>query len=212
MASFGDMVSGELSADSAASAYDEVDSTGANRVQRLGWGWQALEVPVIAAVHGGAMGGGLNIALGADIRVVAPDARLGFVEITFGLLPDMSATQSLKHIVRLDRIKELLFTGRKFSGEEAYEYGLATLLSDTPRETALAMAHTIATRNPDAIRAAKKMLNSTAVESAREGLLAESNCSRTLMGTDNQLEALMAGLEAREPHYADPAPSNQALK
>ena len=94
----------ECKADSAASAYDDTDSAGANTVQRLGWGWQSLGIPVIAAVHGGAMGGGLNIALGADIRVVAPDAKLGFVEITFGLLPDMSATQSLPQLARLDSL------------------------------------------------------------------------------------------------------------
>ena len=201
MANFGDMVSGDLTADSAASAYDEVDVTGANRVQRLGWGWQALEVPVIAAVHGAAMGGGLNIALGADIRVVAPDAKLGFVEITFGLLPDMSATQSLLHLVGLDRMKELVFSGRRFSGEQAYHYGLATELSEDPVATALAMAHTIAARNPDAIRAAKALFNETAMAGARAGLVAESNLSRQLMGTPNQLEAVMSTLEGRPPVY-----------
>ena len=92
MASFGDMVSGDLTADSAASAYDDLSPSGANRVQQLGWGLQELEIPVIAAVHGGAMGGGLNLALGADIRVMAPDAKLGFVEITFiGLVVDMKS-------------------------------------------------------------------------------------------------------------------------
>ena len=125
MASFGDMVSGDLTADSAASAYDELSASGANRVQQLGWGLQELEIPVIAAVHGGAMGGGLNLALGADIRVMAPDAKLGFVEITFGLLPDMSATQSLRHIARLDRIKELIFTG--FRNDVADFYQIADL-------------------------------------------------------------------------------------
>ena len=203
MASFGDMVSGDLTADGAASAYDDVNEMGANRVQRLGWGWQELDIPVIAAIHGGAMGGGLNIALGADIRIVAPDAKLGFVEITFGLLPDMSATQSLRHIARLDRIKELIFTGRKFTGEQAYEYGLATLLSETPREDALTMARTIANRNPQAIRAAKKLLNDSTECTTREGLIAESNCSRTLMGTPNQIEAIMSGFEGREPCFTD---------
>ena len=203
MASFGDMVSGDLTADGAASAYDDVNESGANRVQRLGWGWQELGVPVIAAIHGGAMGGGLNIALGADIRIVAPDAKLGFVEITFGLLPDMSATQSLRHLARLDRVKELIFTGRKFTGEQAYEYGLATVLSETPREDALAMARTIANRNPDAIRAAKILLNESVSCSTREGLIAESNYSRSLMGTKNQIEAIMSGFEGREPHFTD---------
>lgn len=203
MASFGDMVSGDLTADSAASAYDDLSPSGANRVQQLGWAWQELAIPVIAAIHGGAMGGGLNLALGADIRVVAPDAKLGFVEITFGLLPDMSATQSLRHIARLDRIKELIFTGRKFTGVEAYEYGLATVLSDTPREEALAMARTIANRNPDAIRAAKGLLNDSMFCSTRDGLVAESDCSRELMGTANQLEAIMSGFESRDPKFAD---------
>ena len=205
MASFSDMISGDLNTDKAASSYDDVGASGANHVQRLGWGWQELDIPVIAAIHGGAMGGGLNIALGADIRIVAPDARLGFVEITFGLLPDMSATQSLRHIARLDRIKELIFTGRKFSGEQAYEYGLATLLSDTPREDALAMARTIAGRNPDAVRAAKILLNDSMVCTVHEGLIAESDCSRALMGTANQLEAIMSGFEGREPKYTEPA-------
>ncbi len=149
------------------------------------------------------MGGGLNLALGADIRVVAPDAKLGFVEITFGLLPDMSATQSLRHIARLDRIKELIFTGRKFTGAQAYEYGLATVLSDTPREEALEMARMMANRNPDAIRAAKKLLNDSMFSSTRDGLIAESDCSRELMGTANQLEAIMSGFESREPRFAD---------
>ena len=206
MASFGDMVSGDLTADGAASAYEDVNAAGANFVQRLGWDWQELDVPVIAAVHGGAMGGGLNIALGADIRIMAPDARLGFVEITFGLLPDMSATQSLRHLARLDRIKELIFTGRKFTGEQAYEYGLATMLSDSPREDALAMARTIANRNPDAIRAAKRLLNDSVSVTTREGLIAESECSRALMGTANQLEAIMSGFEGREPKFTDPTP------
>ena len=204
MASFGDMVSGDLTSDSAASAYDDLSPAGANRAQQLAWGFQELPVPVIAAIHGAAMGGGLNIALGADIRVVAPDARLGLVEITFGLLPDMSATQSLRHIARLDRIKELVFTGRKFTGVQAYEYGLATVLSDNPRKEALDMARTIANRNPDAVRAGKRMLNDSMFCSTYDGLVTESNLSREMIGTANQLEALMSGFEKREPKFVDP--------
>ena len=203
MASFADMVSGELSADSASEAYDDLSESGANRAQQLAWGWQELEVPVIAAVHGGAMGGGLNLALAADIRIVSPEARLGFVEVTFGLLPDMSATQSLRHLASLDRIKELIFTGRKFSGREALDYGLATELSDTPREDALFMAQVIAARNPEAIRKGKKLLNDAMQQSTREGLIAESDCSRQLMGTPNQVEAIMSGFESRPPVFVD---------
>jgi enoyl-CoA hydratase/carnithine racemase len=203
MSSFADMISGDLTADSASDAYDEVDEAGANRVQRLGWGWQQLEIPVIAAIHGAAMGGGLNIAMGADIRVVAPTAKLGFVEITYGLLPDMSATQSLRHVVRLDRMKELVLSGRRFNGEEAYEYGLATMLSESPLETAMEIARSMASRNPDAVRAGKRLLNEAMFNTTAEGLLAESNCSRQLIGTPNQIEAVVATLEAREPSFTD---------
>ena len=172
-------------------------------MQRLGWGWQTLPVPVIAAIHGAAMGGGPNIALGADIRIVAPDATLGFVEVSYGLLPDMSATQSLRQQARLVRLKELVFTGRHFSGEQAYDYGLATELSEHPRLDALRMARVIAARNPDAIRAGKQLLNDNRHQSIREGLVAESNCSRQLIGTPNQLEAVMATLEGRPPGFTD---------
>ena len=146
MANMGDMLSGDLTADSASEAYDELSPAGANRVQQLGWGWQELSIPVIAAVQGAAMGGGLNLALGADIRVVAPDAKLGFVEISFGLLPDMSATQSLRHLVGLERAKELILTGRRFTGVQAAGYGLATTVSEHPAEKALEIARTIAGR------------------------------------------------------------------
>ena len=204
MANFGNMVSGDLSADSAAEAYDELSPSGANRVQQLGWGWQELPIPVIAVLHGAAMGGGLNLALGADIRVVAPDASLGFVEITFGLLPDMCATQALRHLTPLDRIKELVLSGRRFTGLEAYEYGIATMLSDNPRQQALKLARTMAGRNPDAVRAGKKLLNDAMFNSTYDGLVAESNCSRKLIGTPNQIEAIMSGFESREPKFSDP--------
>jgi enoyl-CoA hydratase/carnithine racemase len=201
---FGAMLSGDLNADSVADAYDDLSPAGANYAQQIGWGWQELPVPVIAAIHGAAMGGGLNIALGADIRIVHPQTKMGFVEITFGLLPDMSATQSMRRLAALDRIKELVFTGRKFSGADALEYGLATELSEDPLTDALEMAAVIASRNPDAVRKAKQMLNNSALVSVREGLMEESDCSRQMMGTANQLEAVMSTFEKREPSFINP--------
>lgn len=203
MANIGAMASGNLTTDSVGNAYDDLSPAGANLVQRLGWVWQELPIPLIAAVHASAMDGGLYVALGADIRIVDPNAKLCFVEIGFGLLPDMSGTQALRHLMHLDRVKELIFTGRKFTGAEAYQYGLAIQLSDTPLDDALAMARTIANRSSDAIRAAKKLLNAIPHSSVREGLIAESNCSRELMGTENQLEAVMATFEKREANFID---------
>ena len=91
----------------------------------------------IAAVHGVALGGGLQLALGADIRVVAPDARLGLLEVRWGIVPDMGGTQLFPRLIGADRAKDLIFTGRTVSGEEAERIGLATRLSDDPRADAL---------------------------------------------------------------------------
>ncbi|MGB1140464.1 MAG: crotonase/enoyl-CoA hydratase family protein [Halioglobus sp.] len=203
MSAFAEMQSGELSGDrdDVAAALRDISPGGANRAQQVGWLWQEVPIPVIAAVQGAALGGGLNLALGADIRIVHPDATLAFVEITWGLLPDMSASQSLRRLVALDRIKELVFTGRKFSGEDALRYGIATEVSESPVEDALAMAATIARHNPDALRAAKQLLNQSALVSVADGLAHEAAVTSRLLGTPNQLEAVGAQLEGREPDF-----------
>ena len=104
-----------------------------NHGQQAAFAWTELPVPVIAAVHGVALGGGLQIALAADLRIVAPDARLSVLEIRWGLIPDMTGTHMLRRLVPLDVAKELTWTGRMVSGEEAVALGLATRLSDDPR-------------------------------------------------------------------------------
>jgi enoyl-CoA hydratase/carnithine racemase len=205
MSSFAEMMSGDLSGDreDVAEALGDISDAGANRAQQVAWLWQEVPIPVIAAVQGAALGGGLNLALGADIRIVHPQAKLGFVEITFGLLPDMSATQSLRRLVSLDRMKELVLTGRKFNGVQAMQYGLATEVSETPLEDALAMAALIAARNPDAVRAAKQVLNQSALVDVATGLASEASAMQKLLGTANQLEAIAAKFEDRPPEFRD---------
>jgi enoyl-CoA hydratase/carnithine racemase len=99
--------------------FSAYDGGPANFAQQLVYGWTALPVPVIAAVHGVCFGGGLQLALGADIRLVSPDARLSVMEIKWGLVPDMTGTQRLHHLVGLDVAKLLTFTGKEVTGEEA---------------------------------------------------------------------------------------------
>jgi enoyl-CoA hydratase/carnithine racemase len=176
----------------------------ANFAQRAAWIWNELPVPVIAAVHGVAFGGGLQIALATDIRFVAPDARLSVMEIKWGLIPDMSASQTLRRLVRLDVAKELTFTGRVLSGEEAAALGLATHVSDTPREAALELAREIASKSPSAIRAGKQLLDATGVLDVEAGLRLEERLQKTLLGTSNQIEAVRANVEKREPRFSDP--------
>jgi enoyl-CoA hydratase/carnithine racemase len=175
----------------------------ANFAQQVAYIWQVLPVPVIAAVHGVAYGGGLQVALGADIRIVAPDARLSILEIKWGLVPDMSGTQLLRHLVRLDVVKELTFTGRVISGKEAVELGLATRVSEAPHGEAMKLAREIASKSPEAVRAGKKLLNSSRVLSLEEGLKLEATLQRSVIGQPNQVEAVKANLERREPRFKD---------
>jgi enoyl-CoA hydratase/carnithine racemase len=176
----------------------------ANWAQLAAYGWTALPVPVIAAVHGVALGGGAQIALGADIRIVAPDARISILEIRWGLVPDMTGTASLTRLVPLDVAKELTWTGRMVEGEEAVRLGLATRVADDPRKAAMELAAEIAGRNPDAIRAAKRLLEQSGRIPLAEQLVAESIEMDGLIGRANQMEAVRAYFEKRDPVFVDP--------
>jgi enoyl-CoA hydratase/carnithine racemase len=184
--------------------FERFPDSPANRAQRAAWIWNELPVPVIAAVHGVAYGGGLQIALAADIRLVAPDARLSVMEIKWGLIPDVAGTQTLRRLVRLDVARELTYTGRVVSGSEAVALGLATRLSDDPRSDALSLAREIASKSPHAIRAAKRLLDASGLVGVAEGLRLEEELQRTLIGSPNQLEAVRANLEKRAPRFRDP--------
>ena len=172
--------------------------------QQAVYGWTSLPVPVIAAVHGHALGGGIQLALGADIRIVAPDATLSVLEIRWGLIPDMTGTQSLVNLVGVDVAKELTFTGRMISGTEAGELGLATMVSDDPRAAALEMAGEIAAKSPHAIRAAKRLFNDAPKVSVADGFAREREEIGQLIGSPNQVEQVMAFFEKRNPNFTDP--------
>lgn len=176
----------------------------ANRAQQTVWTWKQVPVPVIAAIHGVCFGGGLQIALGADLRVVHPDAKLSVMEIKWGLIPDMCGVQILRDLVRLDVAKELTFSGRTISGREACDLGLCTRVADDPLTEALAMARDIAQRSPDAIRAGKRLLDETQRAEVETGLRLEAKLQRTLIGSNNQLEAVMATMQKRKPEFRDP--------
>jgi enoyl-CoA hydratase/carnithine racemase len=175
----------------------------ANSVQQVAWQWRELPVPVIAAVHGVAYGGGFQIALGADLRYAAPGTKLSIMEMKWGLVPDMAGTQLMRHLAREDVVRELTYTGRVFSAEEALGYGFVTRLADDPRAAALETAREIAGKSPHAIRAAKRLLNLAATSEPAAGLVAESVEQQALIGTPNQLEAVMANLGKREARFAD---------
>ena len=175
----------------------------ANGPQHAAWLWRELPVPVIAAVHGVAFGGGFQLALGADMRYAAPGTRFSVMEIKWGLVPDMAGTQLMRALVRDDVARELSYTGRIFSAEEAAAYGLVTQIVEDPLRHALSLARDIAGKNPEAIRANKRLFNSANYVSAAEGLLMESQEQDKLIGSANQVEAVTAEFEKRAANFSD---------
>jgi enoyl-CoA hydratase/carnithine racemase len=171
--------------------------------QQATYVWRALPVPVIAAIHGVAFGGGFQIALGADIRYVAPDARLAIMEIKWGLVPDMGGIALMRELARSDVIRELAMTGRVFSGVEALTYGFATSLHADPLAAARLTASEIAARSPHAVRAVKRIVNASADADTSAILLAESKEQARLLGSPNQIEAVRAGMEGRLGRFVD---------
>ena len=186
------------------SAVDVDDDRITHRGQQVAWCWTEMPAPVICAVTGVALGGGFQIAMGADIRIIAPDARMSVLEIRWGLVPDMTGTQTLIRHVGLDVAKELTFSGRMVDGAEAVELGLATRLSETPYDDAMAMAREIASKSPHAVRAAKRLLNAAPHVDVATGFAAERTEIGALIGSPNQVEAVKAYFEKRDPQYADP--------
>ncbi|MBM3666228.1 MAG: crotonase/enoyl-CoA hydratase family protein [Actinobacteria bacterium] len=161
-----------------------------NFAQRSAHGWRSLPVPVIAALHGNALGGGLQLALAADVRIAAPGTRMSVMEVRYGLIPDMGLSQTLPGLVRDDVARELTYTGRVLEAEEALALGLVTRVSDDPRAEAMELAAQIAARSPEAIRSAKRLLNEASRADAAPGLALEEELQRALLGSPAQLAAV----------------------
>ena len=177
----------------------------ANFAQRVTYDWSLVAAPVIAAIHGNCFGGGLQIALGADIRIAAPDAKLSIMEIKWGLVPDMGITQTLPRLMPIDVAKELTFSGRIVSGSEGLELGLVTRTAVDPLSAALSLADEISQKSPDAVRAAKRLYDEawTSNDTAA-ALVLESQLQTGLIGKPNQIAAVVAGMSGEPPVFVDP--------
>ena len=174
-----------------------------NDFQQVAMQWRKLSVPVIAAVHGVCFGGGLQIASGADIRVVAPDARMAVMEMKWGLIPDMGGYALWRGLVRDDVLRELTYTNREFSGADALGLGFATYVDADPYTRAMAIAAEIANRNPEAMREAKALFNEYADLDEDAILMAESVRQARVIRRPNQVEAVMSQMQKRAAVFAD---------
>ncbi len=174
----------------------------ANDPQYAAWGWRELAVPVIAAVHGVAFGAGSQIMAAADIRFAHPATRIAIMEMRWGLVPDVAGMALWRGHVRDDVLRELIYTNKEVTGAEAAAIGLVTHVSETPYDDAMALARVIANKNPDAIRAAKSLVNQTMHASDAEILQAESDAQAAIIGSANQKEAVLAEMAKRKPDFS----------
>ncbi|WP_170417624.1 crotonase/enoyl-CoA hydratase family protein [Ruegeria arenilitoris] len=173
----------------------------ANEMQELALIWRRVSVPVICAIQGVAYGGGLQIALGADIRIAHPDAKLAVMEMKWGIIPDMGGMVLLPKLVRSDVLRLLTYTARPIGAAQAADWGLVTSLSDDPLTEAIALAEDIAGKSPSAIRAAKRLIEVAETKSRAEVLLAESAEQVELIGKPDQMEVVMAQMQGRKPEF-----------
>ena len=165
--------------------------------------WRRLPAPVIAAIHGPCIGGGLQFASAADIRVVAPDVKMSIMEMRWGLIPDMGSFATWRNFVRDDVLRELTYTNRIFSGEEGKELGFVSHLSEDPIVKAMELATEIAGKNPDAIKASKRLINALPDMNEDEILMMESEEQTKVGGTSNQMEAVMSFMQKRAANFTD---------
>ncbi|MDH4047040.1 MAG: crotonase/enoyl-CoA hydratase family protein [Gammaproteobacteria bacterium] len=179
------------------------DGSPANFFQSAAYVWHALPVPVIAAIEGYAFGAGLQIASGADIRYAEPAAKLSIMEIKWGIIPDMAMSVTLRNVMPLDRIRELAYSGRIISGQEALHAGLVTALHENPLDAACALAAEIAAKSPDAIRAIKELTSAGWAQPTADALRTEATLQLGLMGSPNQREAIAANMGDRKPVFRD---------
>lgn len=172
--------------------------------------WSLVRAPVVAAIHGAAFGGGLQLALGADMRVVAPTAHLSVMEVRWGLIPDMGGTQLLPELVGRDVAKDLALTGRTITGAEALTLGLATRLADDAVAGALDLAREIADHNADATRHIKALMDLAGRVDLEAGLAAEQKAIRKLIGSAEQRATVTRRLAELDKIEAGPNPSRVA--
>lgn len=128
--------------------------------------WQEVPVPVIAVLQGHCLGAGLQLALGADIRISTAECKFAIMEAKWGLVPDMGLTQAALGVLNADVLKELAMSARIIEGDEAHSLGLVTHVSDEPLAHAKQLAEEFLTRSPDAVLASKRMINKMYSQSA----------------------------------------------
>ncbi len=174
---------------------------GTNTFQEACWAWRRVPVPVIAAVHGHCLGGGLQIALAADFRYATPDSKWSVLEGRWGIIPDMSGVRSLAELVGIDTAKRLTMTAETVDGTEALALGLVTGLSDDPYAAAYDLVSRLRDRSPDQLAAAKRLFEDTWHTSRRHTFSRERIEQVRLLAARNTKIAREAALQKVVPQF-----------
>jgi enoyl-CoA hydratase/carnithine racemase len=174
---------------------------GTNTFQEACWGWRRIPAPVIAAVHGHCLGGGLQIALAADFRIATPDSTWSVLEGKWGIIPDMTGIRSLAELVGIDTAKKLTMTAEMLSGKEARELGLVTGLDSDPVTAATALAVRLKERSPDQLAAAKRLFDRTWSASPRRTFALERFEQAFLLAARNTKVARVAAFKRVSPEF-----------
>ena len=190
-------------ADIGAAMLEPVENSPANIFQRAAYAWRELPIPVLCALHGVTFGGGFQVAMGADLRFAAPDARFSIMESKWGLIPDMAISTTLRNVMPPDRVKELAWTARVFDASEALRLGVVTAIEEDPLAAARQMARAVCDKSPDAVRGIKCLVNEAWQRSEKDSLALEAQLQLRLLGAPNQAEAVRANLEKRAPEFVD---------
>lgn len=172
-----------------------------NRYQAVSLVWRDLSVPVIAAIHGNCFGAGLQIALGADIRIASPQAKLSVMESSWGLVPDMGGTVTMRELIPKDVAMELTLTGRVLEAQQAQELGLVTHIAEPPFEAAMQICREIKQQSPDAVAAGKRLLHGAWNVSASNALSLERLWQRRVIGKRNQQIAVERRIKKSQRSY-----------
>lgn len=172
-----------------------------NQWQEVAMVWARMDIPVIAAVQGVCFGAGMQLALGADIRIAAPEAQFAVMEMKWGIVPDMGGMVLLPRLVRSDVLRRLTYTAEPIGAEQAERWGLVTEIAEDPLAAAQVLAEKIASKSPSAIRAAKRLISIAESEDETAVLHAESQAQADLIGKPHQMEVIAATFGKRDPVF-----------
>jgi enoyl-CoA hydratase len=177
----------------------------AERGQQLFDRMEHFSVPIIAAIHGAALGGGLELAMACHIRIVTENAKLGLPELNLGIIPGFAGTQRLPNYVGRQKAYEMILTGEPISGREAYEFGLANHVTaeNDVFEKAMNLAEKIAAKSKLTINSVMRLIPYAKTEQFKAGVQSEAREFAEIFGSMDAKEGVQAFIEKRKPNFKD---------